>query len=52
MRTLKPTRCKPSPDTVAAASAQLDVHVVIGTDLVSGKGLAKNPVALLASLAE
>jgi len=52
MKSLKPTKRKPSPDTVAAALAQLDVHFVTRTGRVSGLRLAKRPVALLASLAE
>ena len=52
MKTLKPTKRKPSPETVAAALAQLDVQFVTRTGKVSGVRLAKQPVALLASLAE
>lgn len=52
MKNLKPIPRKPSPDTVAAALAQLDVHFVTRTGKVSGTRLAKRPVALLASLAE
>jgi len=43
---------RPSPDTVAAALAQLDVPWVIRTRKVSGAPLAKRPVALLVSLVE
>jgi hypothetical protein len=52
MKTLRPTKHKPSPDTVAAALTQLDVQFVTRTGKVSGVRLAKRPVALLASLAE
>jgi hypothetical protein len=52
MKTIKPARRKPSPDTVAAALTQLDVHCVTWTGKVSGVRLAKRPAALLASLAE
>ena len=52
MKTFKPTLRKPAPDTVAAALTQLDVHFVSQTGRVSGVRLAKQPVRLLASLAE
>ena len=52
MKTLKAIKRKPSPDTVAAALTQLDVHFVTHTGRVSGVRLAKQPVTLLASLAE
>ncbi len=48
----KPIKRKPSPDTIAAALAQLDVRFIARTGRVSGLRLAKRPVALLASLAE
>lgn len=52
VKTRKLPKRKPSPATVAAALAQLDVHFVARTGKVSGVRLAKHPVALLASLAE
>ncbi len=52
MRTNKRTRRKSSPDVAAAALAQLDVHFVTWTRPVSGVRLAKNPVTLIASLAQ
>lgn len=52
MKAIKPTRRKPAPDTVAAALTQLDVHFVSQPGRVSGVRLAKQPVRLLASLAE
>lgn len=48
----KPTRRKPSPDTVAAALAQWDVRFVAPSGKVSGARLAQQPVTLLATLAE
>ncbi len=48
----KPIKRKPSPDTIAAALAQLDVRFIARTRRVSGLRLAQRPVALLASLAE
>jgi len=47
-----PIKRKPSPETVAAALTQLDVHFVTHTGRVIGARLAQQPVALLASLAE
>ena len=52
MKKPKSTTRKPSPDTVAAALARLDVHFVTGSRKVSGTRLAKQPAVLLASLAE
>ncbi len=52
MKGFKPNKRKPSPDTVAAALAQLDVRFVTRTGKVSGLRLAKRPVVLLVSLAE
>lgn len=52
MQAIKPSKRKPSPDTLAAALTQLDVHWVTRTGKVSGARLAKRPIALLVSLAE
>jgi hypothetical protein len=48
----KSIKRNPSPDTIAAAMAQLDVRYVAHTGRVSGLQLAKRPIELLASLAE
>jgi hypothetical protein len=52
MKTFKPARRKPAPDTIAAALTRLDVHWVSQSGRVSGVRLAKQPVQLLICLAE
>jgi hypothetical protein len=52
MKAFKPNLRKPSPNTVAAALAQLDVHFVTRTGKATGMRLAKRPAVLLACLAE